>query len=407
MRRTLRKKFILFAMAAVTVLLLVLMLSINGLAWLTFERQSDEMMSMLIASGGNFMRMEPPENEGPQIPLPDRDMMRSARFFTVFMDENGAALFANVDEIFFVDIDEAIEYANQAIKKGTSSGRIDRYKYAIEEINEGKKVYFLDITRETLTIRTLLRVSAIIAAISWIIVFAFVVLLSGTVVHPIVAGIEKQKQFITNAGHELKTPLAIIQSNNDAMSLIYGENKYNRNIKEQVTRLSQLTANLLLQAKLDEEIELKKESVDISELTASFLLPYKDTADAAGLAFTASVMPDLHMNTNSEAFTQLLGILMDNAVKYTTPGGDIDFSLVKESGHVFLTEENSCERETDNDPEKLFERFYRADSARTQTDRHSGYGIGLSAARSICEALGAKLSAAYPSEGRIRFTVKF
>lgn len=407
MRRTLRKKFILFAMAAVTVLLLVLMLSINGLAWLTFERQSDEMMSMLIASGGNFMRMEPPENEGPQIPLPDRDMMRSARFFTVFMDENGAALFANVDEIFFVDIDEAIEYANQAIKKGTSSGRIDCYKYAIEEINEGKKVYFLDITRETLTMQTLLRVSAIIAAISWIIVFAFVVLLSGTVVHPIVAGIEKQKQFITNAGHELKTPLAIIQSNNDAMSLIYGENKYNLNIKEQVTRLSQLTANLLLQAKLDEEIELKKESVDISELTASFLLPYKDTADAAGLAFTASVMPDLHMNTNSEAFTQLLGILMDNAVKYTTPGGDIDFSLVKEFGHVFLTEENSCEMETDNDPEKLFERFYRADSARTQTDRHSGYGIGLSAARSICEALGAKLSAAYPSEGRIRFTVKF
>ena len=407
MMRTLRKKFIFFAMAAVTVLLLVLMLSINGLAWIMFERQSDEMMSMLINSGGNFMQMGPRDEDNLQLPPPGRDMMRSARFFTVYLDDTGAALFANVDEIFFVDIDEAIEYANQAVKKGTSSGRVDRYKYSMEETGDGLKIYFLDMTRELLTMQTLLRVSAIIAAGSWLIVFLFVVLLSGNVVQPIIAGIEKQKQFITNAGHELKTPLAIIQSNNDAMSLIHGENKYNRNIKEQVTRLSGLTANLLMQAKLDEEVELKKEPLNISELTESVLLSYKDSAETAGLSFAASITPDLQMNTNNEAFTQLLNILMDNAMKYTAAGGSINFILFKESGHIFIVEENSCDAEMDTDPEKLFERFYRTDSARTQTDRKSGYGIGLSAARSICEALGGKLTADYPSQRKIRFTAKF
>ena len=407
MMRTLRKKFIFFAMAAVTVLLLILMLSINGLAWIMFERQSDEMMSMLINSGGNFMQMGPRDDDNLQLPPPGRDMMRSARFFTVYLDDTGAALFANVDEIFFVNIDEAIEYANQAVKKGTSSGRVDRYKYSMEETGDGLKIYFLDMTRELLTMQTLLRVSAIIAAGSWLIVFLFVILLSGNVVQPIIAGIEKQKQFITNAGHELKTPLAIIQSNNDAMSLIHGENKYNRNIKEQVTRLSNLTANLLMQAKLDEEVELKKEPLNISELTESVLPPYRDSAETAGLSFTASITPDLQMNTNREAFTQLLNILMDNALKYTAAGGSINFTLFKESGHIYIVEENSCDAEMDTDPEKLFERFYRTDSARTQTDRKSGYGIGLSAARSICEALGGKLTANYPSQGRIRFTAKF
>ena len=407
MMRTLRKKFIFFAMAAVTVLLVILMLSINGLAWIMFERQSDETMSMLINSGGNFMQEGSHDDEDRQLRPPDRDMMRSARFFTVYLDDNGAALFANVDEIFFVNIDEAIEYANQAVKKGTSSGRIDRYKYAIEKTGDGLKVYFLDMTREVMTIQTLLRVSAIIAAGSWLIVLLFVILLSGNVVQPIITGVEKQKQFITNAGHELKTPLAIIQSNNDAMSLIHGENKYDRNIKEQVTRLSELTANLLLQARLDEEVQLRKETLNISELTESVLIPYRDSAEAAGLSFTSSITPDLHMNTNRETITQLLNILMDNAMKYTVSGGDISFTLIKESGHVRIMEENSCDAEMNTDPEKLFERFYRADSARTQTDQHSGYGIGLSAARSICEALGGKLTAEYPVQGRIRFLVLF
>ncbi len=407
MIRTLRSKFIFFAMAAVTVLLIVLGLSINGLAWFIFERQADRMMDTLVNSDGTFMRQGPPPDGWAPLPPPERDMMRSARFFTVRLDPYGSVIAANVDQIFYVDVDEAFDFAEKAVSSGKSSGRIDRYRYRVKTSDDGEDVFFLDMTREYLTMRTLFFVSAVIAAGSWLIVLLFVILLSGRVVTPIIVGMEKQKQFITNAGHELKTPLAIIQSNNDAMSLIHGENKYNRNIRSQVTRLSDLTSNLLTQARLDEEAELVREKVDISELAGEILKSYEEQANIRNVAIMSGITPDLVISTNREYFTQLLEILMDNASKYTPVGGTIRLDLYRESGHIFLSEENTCDQKPSEDPERLFDRFYRGDKARTQNDPGSGYGIGLSVARSICEALGGKLNTVYPEDDLIRFIAKF
>jgi len=407
MIRTLRSKFIFFAMAAVTVLLIVLGLSINGLAWFIFERQADRMMDTLVNSDGTFMRQGPPPDGRAPLPPPERDMMRSARFFTVRLDPYGSVIAANVDQIFYVDVDEAFDFAEKAVSSGKSSGRIDRYRYRVKTSDDGEDVFFLDMTREYLTMRTLFFVSAVIAAGSWLIVLLFVILLSGRVVTPIIAGMEKQKQFITNAGHELKTPLAIIQSNNDAMSLIHGENKYNRNIRSQVTRLSDLTSNLLTQARLDEEAELVREKVDISELAGEILKSYEEQANIRNVAIMSGITPGLVISTNREYFTQLLEILMDNASKYTPVGGTIRLDLYRESGHIFLSEENTCDQKPSEDPERLFDRFYRGDKARTQNDPGSGYGIGLSVARSICEALGGKLNTVYPEDDLIRFIAKF
>lgn len=407
MIHSLRKKFILFAMAAVTVLLLVLLVSINGLTWVMFERQANQMMETLVKSEGRFMMNEfPGGRNNPQLP-PDRDIMRSARFFIVRVDDEDEIQFVNVDQIFFVDDDDAEEFAEQVIEKKTSQGRIDRYKFEVKEIDGGKLIFFLDTTRESLTIRTVLLVSGIIAAVSWLIVLVFVVLLSGKVVRPIAEGMEKQKQFITNAGHELKTPLAIIQSNNDAMSLIHGENKYNRNIKDQVVRLSGLTANLLMQAKLDEEVSLPRETVNISELTERIIQPYYASAENRSVLLKSEITPEIVISTNLQAFTQMITILMDNASKYTPNEGEILFSVRREGKKIILFEENTCDQEMTDDPERLFERFYRGDSARTQKETSSGYGIGLSVARSICEALGGRLSAVYPESGKIRFTAVF
>ena len=197
--KTLRLKFILFAMATVTILLLVLGISINGLAWLMFERQADEMMETLVESEGNFM-MRPPQDDN-ALPRdfrpPDMEIMRSARFFEVHISDADEILFTNVEEIFYVTEDEAFEFTRKVLEKKAASGRIDRYKYFVKETDNGKKVYFLDMTRENLTIRMLLIVSAVIAVLSWLVVLLFVVLSSERVVHPIVAGMEKQKRFIT------------------------------------------------------------------------------------------------------------------------------------------------------------------------------------------------------------------
>ncbi len=406
--KTLRLKFILFAMAAVTILLLVLGISINGLAWYMFERQTDVMMETLVDSEGNFMRRGPEgEIDAPwDFRPPEMDIMRSARFFMVQISGAGRILFANVDQIFYVSADEAVEYTMKVLEKKTSSGRIDRYKYAVKDADDGKKVYFLDMTRENLTMRTLLIVSAVIAVLSWLVVLFFVVLSSERVVHPIVAGMEKQKRFITDAGHELKTPLAIIQSNNDANILINGENKYSLNIKSQVIRLSDLTSDLLTLAKLDEGAAMTFSPVNVSELAEEILAPYQDTAANRGLRMDTRIEKNITAQSNRESLVKLISILMDNAIKYTDDGGDIRFELKKDQSHLLISEENTCNTHETENPEQLFERFYRGDAARTQQNTRSGYGVGLSIAKMICENLGGTMTAEYPAADRIRFTAK-
>ena len=409
--QSLRLKFVLFAMAAVSVLLLILGISINGLAWYMFEQQTDEMMETLIDSDGNFMQHRPDEpeedeNKWHKFLPPEMDVMRSARFFIVHISGSGSILFTNIDQIFFVSNEEAVEYAERVIEKGTDSGRIDRYKFAVKETENAKKVYFLDITREYLTMRTLIIVSAVIAVVSWLVVLVFVVLSSEKVVHPIVAGMEKQKRFITDAGHELKTPLAIIQSNNDANILINGENKYNRNIKSQVVRLSELTSDLLTLAKLDEGAALTLVPVNISALAEEILPPYQDTAANRGLSMDHQIEKNITLLSDRGSMVKLISILMDNAIKYTDEGGQIRFELKKDQNHILIIEENTCGDHAAENPERLFERFYRGDTARTQQNSSSGYGVGLSIARMICENLGGTLTAEYPDAIRIRFTAK-
>ena len=233
--------------------------------------------------------------------------------------------------------------------------------------------------------------------------FGIVICLSDKVVRPVLVGMEKQKQFITNAGHEMKTPLAIIQSNNDTMALIHGENKYNVHIRTQTKRLNVLMSNLLTLAKLDEAISLQKETVNISLLINEMLPAYQDTALTHNLSFCVQIEPEIIIQTNKEGFQQMLTLLLDNAVKYTPKNGIIYLMLKKYGRHVQIIEENTCDPSHEADPERLFERFYRGDSARTQDKDSFGYGIGLSAARAVCENFGGKLIAEYPSVDKIRF----
>lgn len=150
----------------------------------------------------------------------------------------------------------------------------------------------------------ILSISSAIALACCLVILLFVIFLSGRAVHPILAGIEKQKQFITNAGHELKTPLAIIQSNNDAATLIYGENKYSRNIRLQTQRLNVLMTNLLTLARLDEETKLPTERIDISELIYGMLSAYEDMAAEKQILLSIQIQPHIFMQVHSDTFSQ-------------------------------------------------------------------------------------------------------
>jgi two-component system sensor histidine kinase CiaH len=166
-------------------------------------------------------------------------------------------------------------------------------------------------------------------------------------------------------------------------------------------------SNLLLLAKLDEDIPLPTESVNISEVTSELLPAYQDVAAIRNQQFHVEIEPDIVLMINKDSFRQLVTILLDNAVKYTPDNGSISLTLSKRGKHIQITQENTCDPSLEIDPERLFERFYRGDSARTQSAEFSGYGIGLSAARAICEKFNGKMTAEYASAESIRFIVSF
>ena len=406
MTKTLKRRFIIFSMTAVTALLLFIVLAINGLNWIMLDRQSDMILQALVDADGTFQKMDfdrPP----PFSPPLDMDRMRASRFFIVETDASGGITSVNVDQISAIDRDSAKGYAQKALKTGRLSGRVDKYKFAVKQTDPAQFIFFIDVSTQSESFYMVLFASAAIALLCWIILLIIVVLLSGKVIHPVLAGMEKQKQFITNAGHEMKTPLAIIQSNNDTMALIHGENKYNAHIRSQTKRLNLLMSNLLTLARLDEETVLPTEPVNIGDITNELLPVYREEALSRGLHFQACVPADIVTQIHRDSFRQMLTLLLDNAIKYTPDGGRIRLSLSREGRHIRLVEENTCDTSLEPDPERLFERFYRGDAARTQKKDNSGFGIGLSAARAICENFGGTLSADYPDPETIRFIARF
>ncbi len=406
MTKTLKRRFIIFTMTAVTCLLVFIVLAINGLNWVMLERQSDTVLDILVESEGAFNKMD--FNRPPPLFRPmDMDRMRSSRFFIVRSDENGNIMNVITNQISSIDHETAKGYALTVLKKGKESGRVAGYKFVVKQKGPNWLTFFIDTSGQSESFYMVLVTSSAIAVLCWLILLIIVIQLSGKVIRPVLVGIEKQKQFITNAGHEMKTPLAIIQSNNDTMALIHGENKYNVHIRTQTKRLNVLMSNLLTLAKLDEEIPLPKELVNVSEVTKELLPVYQDDAKKRNLNLNVQIESNITTQTNKEGFRQVLTILLDNALKYTPDNGDIHLSLTRKGRYIQIIEENTCDPSLEPDPERLFERFYRGDSARTQGKESSGYGIGLSAARAMCENFGGKLTAEYPSTESIRFTARF
>ena len=406
MTKTLKKRFVKFTMTAVTCLLLFIIVAINGLNWMMLERQSDTMLETLVDADGAFHKMDfrrPPPFSRPL----DMDKMQASRFFIVRRDASGNILDVNTDQISSIDQETARNYALKVLQSDDTTGQVDGYKFAVKETGSSQMIFFMKTAVQSENFYMVLFVSCVIAALCWVILLIIVILLSGKVIRPVLVGMEKQKQFITNAGHEMKTPLAIIQSNNDTMALIHGENKYNVHIRNQTKRLNVLMSNLLTLAKLDEEIPLPTETVNISDVASELLPTYTEDAQARNLHFTVQIEPDIVIQTNKDSFCQMLTVLLDNAIKYTPDGGSVRLSLARDGRHIQIIEENTCAPSLEPDPERLFERFYRGDAARTQKKDSSGYGIGLSAARAICENFGGKMTAEYSSAESIHFTARF
>ncbi len=428
MIRTLKRKFIRAAMIAVTVLLLIILGALNLVnAWSTRQeslRLLENLVQMEAQSRPGFPegdnRPEPleplpeqPEGEPPfrgsdrpgfmMGQLTENDRL-SAVFFTVRM-QNGAVTETDVSRSSTVTHSEAAALALTAAEAGKTEGQTDSYRYASGRTPEGETVYvFLEVSNRRNAVLRVAALSALAGLGGWLLMLGLVALLAKRTIAPIAENMDRQRQFVTDAGHELKTPLAIIQANTEAMELIQGENKWSRNIKAQTVRLTELTRNLLTLARAEEvPAQGSLSGVNFSALTEKTAQMFQTPMEQKGLRLEAELEAGITVRGQEAQLASLCSILFDNAVKYATQGSALCLCLHAGEKTCTLRLENTCDKLPDCPPERLFDRFYRGDTARTQSS--GGFGIGLSAAQVIVLQHRGRLEAEYPAEDRIAFTV--
>ncbi|MCM1027330.1 MAG: HAMP domain-containing histidine kinase [Roseburia sp.] len=408
MIKTLQKRFVLSAMLAITILLVTLTGAINIGNLYISQRQSEQMIEALLDEKNMLQSPKMGRPKGFSDFFMDENFKMSAVYFTVRVDSLYHIVKVDTARIADVSEREAIALCQAVISEGSSEGRIQGFRYRVAESERDKsKLYlFLDSSVQTRNILTVLFFSATAAVICWIVMLLLVFLISKRAIRPIAENLERQKQFVTDAGHELKTPLAIILANTEAMELYQGESKWSRNIREQTVRLNGLMQNLLTLAKAEESRNtLPTETVSLSSLVEEVLQMFSEPMKLKEIRFNKRIDTDIDLKANKEQLRRLFSLLLDNAVKYSVPGGEIDISLERHGKSLVFQMENTCAELPDCPPEKLFDRFYRADAARTQ--KNGGYGIGLSAAKKIAELYGGTIKAAYSQPDKIAFTVVF
>lgn len=418
MQKTLQKKFVITAMAAISVLLLILLGAINGLNFWQTDRQTDRLLETLTRQAAAAPRSEPgmlpfPDMSGKRepgdffSPPVTEDHAMSARYFCVWFDREGSVARTDIGRISSVSGEEAKEYAEKIYEQGKESGRLNRFEYRRMPARDGQGelLLFLDTSAQRYALLLVLALSAGIGILCWFGMLLLVILLSNKAILPIARNLEKQKQFVTDAGHEIKTPLAIIMANTEAMELCGGETKWSRNIKAQTARLGGLMQNLLVLARLDEGVwELPASDFSMSRLLEEALPTFCESAALKNVMIEAKIGQGIELHSNRENLLRLVSILLDNAVKYVPKGGEIAVTLKRQGRETLLQVENDCQELPVDEPEKLFDRFYRGDSARTQ--KSGGYGIGLSAAQAIVENCKGEIRAEYRGDSRIVFTVR-
>ncbi len=331
------------------------------------------------------------------------------RFFTVSFDSSNNVCGVNTGQIAAVDSEQAVNYAKDVLENGKTEGYKDNYKYRVCETNSGKMVIFLDVRTGTHNKNRFMLISVLVAAAGYVITCLLVIIFSKRAVRPAIESFEKQRQFITDAGHEIKTPLAIISANAEVIEMTGEENEWTHSIKNQVVRLDGLVKQLLHLSKMEEEdVRLVFTDFDMSKAVAEAAKPFEALARTNSETLELEIDDGISMNGDEAAIKQLTSILIENAVKYADDDSVIHVTLTKtQSGrHARLSVSNTCEQPP-QDTDKLFDRFYRSDSSRTRDgETVGGYGIGLSIARAVTESHKGKIGCSVSGKTVI-FTASF
>ena len=329
------------------------------------------------------------------------------RYFSVLLDRQGTVLATDTGKIAAVDEETAASYAQAVWAQDSPRGFWQDYRYLEAREGENTRVIFLDYGAHLFTFHSTLVTSLWVAASGLLAVLLLLLLLSRRIIKPVIEGHEKQKRFITDAGHEIKTPIALIQADTEVLALETGEeNEWIVDIQTQIKRLSTLTNDLIYLSRMEEEQGRQQFlPLPFSELVAEAAQAFQAVAKRQNKTLSVDVQPMLTLVGEEKSLVQLVSILLDNALKYSPEGGQIALRLSRQGKHLRLSVENTAEVLSKELLENMFDRFYRGDASRNSGQ--GGYGIGLSIAKAVVQAHRGKLSAAAKGTDRLVITALF
>lgn len=405
MLKKMRWRFIGAAMIAFTAVVLTLLCCINIWNYWNMTARLDNTLAVLYEIDEKGLDLVPQQEKPPQghtAPF-SGEMPYMIRFFSVQYDENGKFLNINQDYIASVSEDEALNFADHVLETGRERGFHDVYRFLVNAADGKTTVIFLNAEKELLAARDLLATTLVVSGLCLVVVFILVLLLAGRAVKPYMRNLEMQRQFITNAGHELKTPLTAISTSADVLAMEYEGDEWVQNIQVQSGKLSKLIANLITLSRLDEERpSLEKSEFSLSDALWETSDSFMPLIQARGKLYSQSIEDNLQVTSDRAAVQQMVSILLDNAVKYSLPYGRISLEAFRKGRRTVIEVSNTCGEIDYSELKHIFDRFYRVDKSHSETV--SGSGIGLSIARATAEALGGKICAEMSGD-TIRFRI--
>lgn len=448
MIRKLQKKFISIAAAALFVMILIVMAAVNGAFFYQTNKMLDSRLTQIMIQQNNLAFEPEGHLHMPDFPAEEITGSPTDRPFDPALNDpanhtdlpgdlpedflGGGGFIPRFEDRLNIRFDGCVVYLNESGEiKEIRQDRAEHYSEAelseiVKQIFAGGKergwhqyykfrsntrmtangtqetvIGLINASSNLYSVFTMILISAVIGVLSFLLVLLIIVLASKRAVKPVAESYTKQKQFVTDAGHELKTPLTVISANNELLRMLYGESEWFDSIDKQVAKLNGLVQSLITLAKMDEEQKPVFDSFNLSDAVYDTAKSFENLIHSKGRLITFDIEENIICLGDESKIRQVVSILMDNAVKYCDEKGKIAVHL-KSDKQIRLQVINDYNAADECDLDKVFERFYRADKARTSA---GSYGLGLSIAKSIVELHKGEIRAKALENSRVMFEV--
>ena len=367
-------------MISLTVVIAVIVGAINLFNYAGVLSAADDTLILIGRNEGRF----PIE---PDTVLPELDLNLTpespfeSRYFTVEM-KDGEVQAVDTSSIAAIDDETAVKMAKFSLTLGSKKGFLGNYRYLITKDGDLASLIYLDCTRWLDSANTFLFTSISVSVLALALILIILSIISDRIVKPVSDGYERQKQFITNAGHDIKTPLTIIDADAELVEMELGENEWLTDIRKQTARLSSLTSELIYLARMEELESMPHSDFPLSDTIEELVESFSAIAKTRNLTIRSSISPAVYYHGDEGAIRKLITVLLDNATKYSPESESVDINLIKLGRTVIIKVSNKAPDLTDEDIKHMFDRFYRSDASRAG----GGFGIGLAVAAAIVDS---------------------